>query len=422
MQSRFTQLTGTLLGILVVAFIGVTLSTTSAHALLAAGTSIDNQATVSYNEGADVTSNTVSTTVNLVSGLVWDDTSLSPVTQSVSPGGTIIDYTVDLLNTGNGTTAVTLNDNTVNGANLNADSAFTTSPTIAANLNLVGTIASGPGVFGGVTTDIPVYNIDVAELEVGVTRIHINGVTGSYFTVAAGSTATNLVVTGDASGIVAGDQIGEVINITYSGDAATLASGTSGTHDHALEATDDVGGGLNADGNTAASDTVESNADGGAGTDWVTTIAIGVLTIDKYVRNVTNPVAGATSIPYDGNTYYQTGVTGNSDPDGAGPGVGDTLEYLIVITNAGPGDATNVSVADAISTYLSLSTATIDIDTNGDGTFDVTDAITNDAASFASPNLTVYPGAGGVASTTTGGTVAFDATPTTAIRFQVVIQ
>ncbi len=415
MRSTFTQRTGSLLGIAIVALLGVSLATTSAHALLAAGTTISNTAHVDWAEDATATgvdSNQVDVTVNLVSGLVWDDTSLTPVTATVAPGGAV-SYAVDLLNTGNGTTTVSLTDNTAD-AGVNGDSAFSTSPTTAANLTLVGTVASGAGVFGGATTTIPVYNLDVAELEVGVTRIHVNGATGTYYTVAAGSTATSLVVTGDASAVAAGDQLGEVVNITYSGTAATLAAPpASGTHDHSLTATDDVGGGLNADGNAAASDTVQSDADGGAGTDWVTTVAVGTLSINKYVRNNTtaghNPAAAA-DITFATVDYWQTGVTGDT---------GDTLEYLVVISNTGAGAATNVIMTDTLTTaFVALTTTNISLDENGDGTFETTDAITSSDASYAAPTLSVFAGVGGA--DPAGGSIA--ASGSTVIRYQVVIQ
>ena len=34
----------------------------------------------------------------------------------------------------------------------------------------------------------------------------------------------------------------------------------------------------------------------------------GALTVDKYVRNVTNPVVGTTVQPYDGENYYQARI------------------------------------------------------------------------------------------------------------------
>ncbi len=405
---------GSFIATLIMAFGLIALTSGSALAALSAGTTISNQASVTYAESLiAATSNTVDVTVNLVSGLAWIDTTLTPVTLTVGNAGAV-SYTVDLHNTGNGTTATTISDGTTQAASLGAGTW-----NIAPNTpTLVGTISSGAGVFGAGVTTIPVSNLATGTLVVGTTRIMIGA--GTYL-VAAGSSATQLVVTGDASANVgaAGVQMGEVRSITFSGNAGTLVSpDLDESHSHAMTVTDDVGGGLNIDGNAAASDTV--NSDGT--TSWTTRVVAGALTVLKYSRNASNAVVGATSIIYDGNTYYQTGVTGNS-AFGATPA--DILEYLVVISNAGPGSATDVTMTDAISTFLALDNTSVDIDKNGDGDFadaGETDAINvaNDGATYAAPNLTVYAGVGGVASTSTGGSVA--AAAVTAIRYQATIQ
>jgi uncharacterized repeat protein (TIGR01451 family) len=411
MMKKQTFRTGPLLGIIAVALIWVASAATPADALVAAGTSIDNQASVSYAESATAaTSNIVSTTVNLVSGLAWDDTSLTPTTQSVGSNNGISDYTADLLNLGNGTTVVSISDGTTQNvpANLTAGT-WSIAPN---NPTLIGTVSDAAATNDGTNTTITVSNLDNATIVNGTTQVHIDGATGTYYTVLS-STATSLVVSGVVA-VPAGTQIGEVITVTFSGNAGALQNGSlSELHLHAMTATDDAGGGNNVDGNTAASTTINSD-----GTNpWQTTVVAGALSINKYVRNATpltphNPAAAEDA--NDGtNSFWLSGVTGNS---------GDTLEYLIVITNAGPGDATDVTVTDDINAFLSLTTTSVDIDTNGDGTFDLTDAVNNNGASIAGTTLTVYAGVGGDATGTTGGDVAFDATPTSVVRFQADIQ
>ncbi len=419
MKHEITKKWRVLTSILAMTLIGVMFSTSAALADMAAGVSISNIANVDWaeNTGAAVPSNAVVVTVNLVPNLAWDDGSLAPSYEQTIVPGAGVSYTMDLLNLSNGSATVTLNDDTPTpGTNLNNDANFTATPTTtvpANDLTLVGTVASGPATdTGGGTWTIPVYNLDTADLNVGITRIHINGVTGTYYVVAAGSDATNLVITsaGDP-GVVVGDQIGEVLEITYAGTVATLPdTSLVGIHDHALTAASGT-----------ASDQISSDGNDGAGNDWRTLVAVSDLTITKYVRNDTAAVVGATTPTDDGfgtygTSYYRSGVTG--DP-------GDVLEYLIIVSNGGSGVATDVVVTDAIpTTYVNLDQATVDIDTNGDGTFNLTDAIlTNDAASYAAPNLTVYAGVGGTfvgPPATTGGTVAAGAT--TAIIFQVQIK
>ena len=66
MLKKHSLRSGPLFGIIAVALIWVASAATPANALVAAGTQISNQATVSFAEGADVTSLAVVTTVNLV--------------------------------------------------------------------------------------------------------------------------------------------------------------------------------------------------------------------------------------------------------------------------------------------------------------------------------------------------------------------
>ncbi|MBE0500776.1 MAG: hypothetical protein IBX47_04970 [Desulfuromonadales bacterium] len=408
MTKQIFKKSGPLLGIIAAALIWVASAATPADALVAAGTTISNQATVSYLEGADANSNIVNTTVNLVSGLAWDDTSLSPTTQSVGSNIAVSNYTADLLNLGNGTTVVTISDGTTQNvpANLTAG-AWVISPN---NPTLIGTVSSAAATDNGTNTTIPVSNLNNATIVNGTTQVHIGGATGTYYTVFS-SSQTELVVVGVVA-VPTGTQIGEVITVTFNGDAGALQnSSLSELHLHAMTATDDIGGGVNSDGNPAATDTISSD-----GTNlWQTSVIAGALAITKYVRNVTTGNAGTgAAFAYDGFNYYLTGVTGNSTTD--------TLEYLIVISNAGPGDATDVTVTDDINPFLTLTTTSVDIDTNGDGIFDRVDAVNNDGASITGTVLTVYAGVGGTAAGTTGGAIVFDATPTSAVRFQAAIQ
>lgn len=427
MKNMITQKLGSLLGILAVAFIGVTLASTSVNAQLAAGTSIDNVATVTFDEGTAPPSNTVSTIVNLVSGLAWDDITLNPTTQTTSELTPLSSsYTVELINLGSGaTTAVVTNTTTESTGDLGVG-IWTINGGVSASIPLGGTLSYAAGVPNGGNTDITITNSASSGLAIGET-VSINGGTANY--TIANITATTLTITGDVTALVnaAGIQIGEVTTVTFAGttgDLNTLNS-LSETHLHAMLATDELGGaggnsGNNADGNPAATDTI--NSDGGVNP-WETDVVAGALTIQKFVRNMddindniaglTTPVDVNAASPY-GTSHFQSGITGDA---------GETLEYLIVITNAGPGNATNVVVSDTITAYLAFTPGTVDIDADGDGTFEIVNAEASNAAAFSALVLTAYPGVGGSAvGPTIGGDVDFDLTPTTAIRFQTVIQ
>lgn len=402
-QSRFTSL--------ILALAMITLGAGSSFAALTAGTSISNVATVSYNEGPPVSSPPVVVTVSLVGGLAWIDTSLTPVTLTVGSGGAV-SYTADLQNTGNGTTTVSITDGTTQVAASLGAGTWAIAPN---NPTLYGAISNAAATNDGTNTTIPVDYHNVGALTAG-DRVMF----GATATTVVSWTANTLVVAG-VHAIGAGTQIGEIVSVTFSGNAGTLvAPDLDENHLHAMTATDDVGTGVNADGNPAASDTINSD-----GTNpWYTRVIAGSLTVLKYSRNATsaagNPAAVA-DITYAGVDYWLIGVKGTS---AYGAATADTLEYLVVISNAGPGDATDVQMTDAISAFLALDTTSIDIDKNGDGDFGdagETDAIANDGATYAAPNLTVYAGVGGVASTTTGGTITAAAAQS-AIRYQAAIQ
>lgn len=112
--------------------------------------------------------------------------------------------------------------------------------------------------------------------------------------------------------------------------------------------------------------TFTGNMGGQTGTGSVTTNATsGLLSVAKYVRNVTTAVTGGTSVtpPINGGTatFYQTGISGKP---------GDIMEYLYVITNSGTGSVKAVVATDAVPTYTTLrsSSATYGVDASGGAT------------------------------------------------------
>ena len=107
----------------------------------------------------------------------------------------------------------------------------------------------------------------------------------------------------------------------------------------------------------------------------------------------------------------------------------DTLEYLVVITNASAGAATDVKFEDTLPNFTTYVTSSTAVDTNGDFTFDHTlPADETDGEGSAGgiviqsgSTLQVFPGIGGDETTplTGGGSVAGSAA--TAVRYQVTI-
>ncbi len=404
----------TVLAMLALLAAGVFIVPGTAQANTAAGTTITNSVTVDYDDagGTPQTQVTASVdvTVSLVGGVAWGT---APAGQGTGSGSALPSaYSITLQNSGNGSDTFTITDNTTESSvNLSAGS-FTVSPDESAaagvQITLFGTVSSGAGVFAAGVTTIPAGNLTVADLVVGTTQVDIGG---TLFTVAAGSTATQLVVTGDASGLVggAGVQIGEVATLTYNGTAGTLSGGTtSATHDHNLTAT-----GLAQDGNAAAAAT---------STTWQTTVSAGVLTVTKYVRNVDNnngnaSGVGGTTINGGTDTFYTGGVTGNP---------GNTLEYAVVITNTGAGNATDVVFVDTLSGFTTYTTSTVQVDTDGDNTYDVTLPGSETEAdgeggivTVSGSVVTVYAGTGGNETTDTGGVIAGSGTAVVLYRVTI---
>lgn len=401
-------------------------------AATAAGTSLDNTVTVNYKDASNVAqtavTSSVSVTVNLVGGVSWGTVSANQATDSgvALPGA----YSVTLSNTGNGSDTFTLTDGTTQPGTLAAGT-WTILPadedgvTAGHQITLFGTISSSATwtVAAGTTT-IPVGNLTVADLVAGTTKVSIGG---TLYTVAAGSTATQLVVTGDASAAAAaGVAIGEQVTVTYNGTAGLLTAGTvSADYTHNLTAT---GLDTTATGGNASATATTAN--------FVTTVNGASLLVTKYVRNITNAngnVAGATPIVINGNTYYRTGVTG--DPT-------NVLEYAVVINNAAAGQAKSVVLTDTVSAFTTLSvdatlkfaSAVPDITSpivgatfdKAIGTAGETGAAADGAivANAATGDLTVYVGTGGSDTTLIGGAIAGSATGIigSIVLYQVTIQ
>jgi hypothetical protein len=372
----------------------------AAEANTAAGTVLTNSVSVSYNDavGTPQTAATgsVSITVNLVGGVAW----LTPPSAQDTGSGQALSsaYTIVLHNTGNGSDTFAITDLTTNGAGLGAG-AFTITPV---SQKLLGTVTAAAGTFAAGNTTIPVSNLDTATIVVGTTKVQIGA---NVYTVAAGSTATQLVVTGDATAVAtgAGIQIGEQYTVSYNGTVGTLTAGTANAdHTHALRAV-----GASQGGNTAA--TADSST-------WLTHVHGPSLSVVKYVRNLLNNngnTSGTGSISLYGNTYYTGSVTGNP---------GDTLEYVVIVKNSNPavsGSATAVIFEDTFPLYTAYMAGQTKVDkatgslvapVDTEACNEASGIFATDTCGGANPTkLKVFLGTGGVEGATyplgTGGTI-----------------
>jgi hypothetical protein len=340
----------------------------------AGNTVIRNKVTISYQDaGANPFSTTASvdisvTTVNVAPTIY----STAPGTTATTTGtGTTATYTVELVTNSNGPGTITLG--AVNGATTNTTPGATT-------------------VSGGGTTFLGSTIIDPSDAHTGST------------VVAAGGSITFNVPNDNGSpsdtSVSGGTFADGVVNGLKNGDKVYIYSGTQyyGLFDVGVVVENPLGLGT-----TAAVDTIQlTNSSGAAitlpfpattGAGWMiverktlavtvtqgavtgspaswitnltpsmggvsgavtpvtTTATVANLNVIKYVRNVTTPVAGTTSVSptINGatNTYYITNVTGKP---------GDIMEYLFVINNVGSANATKVTATDSVPTYTKLQT------------------------------------------------------------------
>ncbi|MDI6743561.1 MAG: hypothetical protein QMD11_12575 [Smithella sp.] len=363
-----------------------------AHAALPANTQITNSAQLSYNDGTAVQTATSSVTVTVA---------LIPSAPVIVAGGnqttqytgvdTQLTNTFDVTATSNGpdqyslTPAIVGTPTNTTGADVSLTSP--SSPAwIGATITLAGSTDTVLNVPSDGTADAVVNYIAVGDTVV---------VSGEVRTVTAVSdpggsgTATITLNAALSSAPAAGVLVAERITVSVLVESGTItASGTSIVVVKNLTA-------------TSVTDTDETTTSGNV-TDTYTS---GLATFTKYVRNVTNAVAGSDSISYQGQTYYRSGVTALT---------AEVLEYLIVVTNSGSGSISSCVVTDSLpvvyadfnTTPYSGSTAVTYYNESGTASY-LTAAADADAATWASPSLTVYVGTG--ATSSAGGTIAASA-------------
>ncbi len=388
----------------VVLFVFFCFTATAAFASTAENTLITNSVTVSYEDAANSpqTDITVSATVTV---------SIVAAAPTISSPGSIDPTTENTLNVL--TYTITGNANGDDGYDLSAANAFDANLAGTATLQVNGGVAgNGDPVTGAITIGGTTLAADAA---IGANTITVpydnnadsdaastNSITAgdtiiigtNPYVVApggivenAGANTTTITLVGNIAGTAGsiGDVVGErmtfIVNVTTS---TLTGTNTSGNHTITTTATSQTSG-------TA---TVTQ------ATPTVITVRRPLLTVTKYVANITSPVAGggASIGPLDTGggggpqTYYTQGVTGVPT---------DTLEYLIVVENpAGGGQANDVVIQDQIPMYTTYTAGSMLLDP-GTGVFGgLSDSETNtDAGEYdptsGSETVWIYAGSGG---------------------------
>ncbi|PLY00500.1 MAG: hypothetical protein C0622_08605 [Desulfuromonas sp.] len=189
----------------------------------------------------------------------------------------------------------------------------------------------------------------------------------------ASGTSTIYLVTALDTAPDAGVLVAEKQTVTVTVTAGTIATiGTDITFEKTLTVTSQEDGD-----ESTTSDPVQD------------TYLSGKATLGKYVRNVTSGVVGdAPQTTYDGEEFYQSGVT--AEP-------GDILEYMLVARNSGSGPVDTAEVNDVLPIdFVSLLTSVADYANNAvlydDGTntpVTYTAAANGDAATYVSATGTL---------------------------------
>lgn len=314
----------------------------SARANTAAGVSITNNATLTYNGGVTATSSvTVSVALKPSNPNITISGGSNVYTGANTPG---IAQTVVITATANGQTdyavavASAAQSNNGNSGSANVQTPYNAAASASVNVPQLGATVT-TGTSGTTYVTVPasagaVNGSSINGIVIGAHILVINGSNSNAHEVAVTGIVdqgngtyqiqwSGAIPAGDVPG--AGVVVGErrVLNF-YAYPGAAQTAGT------------DITVAVNA---TATNNTLSITTTTPAANTWTTTAP--TVQFMKYVRNVTNAVVGNNgSDTFGGATYYRNNVTAKP---------GDILEYLIVATNT---DLTNPLTGCTISDVL----------------------------------------------------------------------
>lgn len=309
-----------------------TASAGSAWANMASNTRIVNQATLTYAGGSVQASVTVTvalvpsapTAIHTIPGL--------PASTSYNGPGTLLTNSFTVTATSNGpdtynVTSATITDST-NTTNPTATPQAPASVALGATVTLSGSSLTVLNVPADGTNNGNVNGIQIGStVVIGIDTRTVQSITDN----ATGTSAITLTAplsVAPAAGVLVAEQKTVLVDVT-SGTITTPGTNITVTKNITLASVADPT-------KTVTSDNI---------TDTYTS---GLATLAKYVRVVkASPPAGTGSpYAYNSNNYYQAGIT-------AAPS--ETLEYILVATNSGPGSVSAAAITDALpTTYVTL--------------------------------------------------------------------
>ena len=387
---------------------GSVLVPAAAFASTAANTNISNTVTVNFDDASGNAQTAVTASVSFSVNLVASAPILSaPADVNPATENTAYNLVYTVTGTANG-------QDTYNISNASVDTNMDGAPAFAGDVSIVlgGTTVAADITAGATSFTVPFDGTDdsiVNGIAVGDTIVLDPTGTGEVATVtaidestgAATNTATITVSAALVGSFTAAQIIGQQDTATVEVTTDTVTTPPSGTHNVTVTYTSA------ADAGVSAADSV------------LFTVSRTALTVTKYVRNVTTPNTDGlgTSITFDGNDYYDSGVNGAP---------AETMEYLVVIENPPTyAQADNIVVSDPVPLFTTYVANSIQMDVNGGGVTAYADTADNgDAAETDGTTIYVYAGAGGDDTAAglgngTGGSLAGG--ETASVVFQVTI-
>lgn len=366
---------------------GSMLAPSLASANTAANTTVRNTVYVDYADAAAVVQPQISAEVDVVVQLVAATPSISaPVDQTIAPSSTAT-YSYTVFSNANGPDSYNITTPLVESGGLSASTAAPSvtpvtlgATTIVSAIAIPATTNTAITVPSDTTSDASVNSIIAGDTVV------INGVVCSVVSLVDNGTPltgaiTNSTLTVNCASAVAAT-VGMVVGERRSFTVLVDPNGFVPPGPETVTVTTTVRDAANAQ---------------PAATDVTITTVEQLLSVVKYVRNVTTPVVGGGStLTIGGSTYYTTGVLGVP---------GDTLEYLVEVTNtSGSNNATDTVISDPIPAFTTFSATGFAVINNALTITAATAAEDNDAGEVQSGTVYLYPGSTTHGDDTDGGT------------------
>lgn len=373
---------------------GGALMPATASANTASNTTLRNTVTVNYADAGGTAQLPETDEVDVVVQLVEATPTLNaPDDQYIVPTATAVyAYTVYSNANGPDTYNITVSAPT-ESAGLSGSTAVLTTASVTLGAT---TVATAPGAIAANTPTAIVVPSDAASdaavngiasgevVVIGGVRCDVTAITDSGTPGTGAISNSSITVDCDAGispayGAVIGEQ--QSFSMTVDPNGWTGTSGPTETVDVTVSAQDDA---------SAQS----------ADTDDTTTFVEQLLSVTKYVRNVTTGAVGVGPVVVGGATYYASGIVGVPT---------NTLEYLVEVTNlSGSNSATDVVISDpvpAFTTFSATDFAVLDDTGAVVGTCTAT-ANNGDQCEVVGTTVYMYPGdaVGTIGDDTDGGT------------------